>query len=401
LLALLREASAAPSTGALSRVVAAGLPELVAARSVRLLFHDADGDLLWREERDGSRRSDSAAAGILSFVLRSASPVRVETLAGDPRFDPELDLAGAGGDGGAGAAGRSAGAEGSADRLLAVPVRDSLGRAVAVLAAWRPPAEPPFDAADGAVLDRSARLLAPALERLALESQLARETRAPSFFRQEALEHQGRGRDTEGRLLEVSPVWLRRGSLLLVTLCVAAFAFVALVSYDEYETGPAVVQTAPAAVGSAGVGSRGDGEAGTEAAGAAHAGDGARVIALLPGRLRPQLHEGMPARLELSGYPNVFQSLQVERIGDRVLAPEQARRRLPGSIAEAVPIAEPSVVVEARLPAPRFVAGGERYAYYDGMLGRLEVHTGRRRLIVSLLPWLENVFAPPAREAAR
>ena len=114
----------------------------------------------------------------------------------------------------------------------------------------------------------------------------------------------------------------------------------------------------------------------------------AAVIALLPGRFGPELRAGMELRLELDGYPYAQHHLLVASVSNEVLGPAAARRVLGREAAEGLPLAEPVVVVTARLESPTFRARGASHAYRDGMQGTAEVKVRSERILVALLPAL-------------
>lgn len=115
------------------------------------------------------------------------------------------------------------------------------------------------------------------------------------------------------------------------------------------------------------------------------------VIAFLPGADRPKLHPGMSLRMELAGYRYAYQDLVIDKVSDEIIGPAEARRYLGPRLADGIPVVGSVVIVEAKLPARHFEAHGERYPYYDGMLGRAEIRTRDRRIIVALIPPLEEL----------
>lgn len=115
------------------------------------------------------------------------------------------------------------------------------------------------------------------------------------------------------------------------------------------------------------------------------------VIALIPGADRPQIHPGMPMRLELYGYRYAYQKLTVDTVADEVIGPGEARRYLGQEVADAVPIEGSVVLVTARLPRSTFTADGEVYRYHDGMVGLAEVRIRSERIITAIIPALERL----------
>ena len=115
------------------------------------------------------------------------------------------------------------------------------------------------------------------------------------------------------------------------------------------------------------------------------------VVALMPGRDRPQLHPGMVLRLELTGYKYAYQDAKIESVATEVVGPNEARRYLGAQLADTVPLAGPVVVVRARLPGRVFVADDETYRYHDGMGGFAQVKVRSERLLFALLPGLKRL----------
>ncbi|HEX2164528.1 MAG TPA: hemolysin D, partial [Thermoanaerobaculia bacterium] len=118
-----------------------------------------------------------------------------------------------------------------------------------------------------------------------------------------------------------------------------------------------------------------------------------RVVALFPGRYRPELRPGMALRLELDGYRDAVQELTVERVSEEVVGPAEARRVLGSEIGDAVELAAPVVFATARLPADgTFRRGGERYRYHEGLRGTAEVAVRSERALVALVPGLDALL---------
>lgn len=116
-----------------------------------------------------------------------------------------------------------------------------------------------------------------------------------------------------------------------------------------------------------------------------------RVLALLPGRDRPQIHPGMSLRLELRGYRYAYQDLVIEEVGNEVIGPVEAQRYLGPQVRDSVALAGPVVLVKARLPATSFIADGSNYAYHDGMLGLAEVRIKTEPILELFLPALKRL----------
>lgn len=121
---------------------------------------------------------------------------------------------------------------------------------------------------------------------------------------------------------------------------------------------------------------------------------GFSVVALVPGQFRPMLRPGMSLRFALEGYPQVATPLQIESVGDEVVGPAEIRRYLGRELEDTLPVSTegPLVLVRARLPATTFDFEGQRYRYYDGVPGRVDVRVRTMRLAAMLLPPLRGIF---------
>jgi membrane fusion protein (multidrug efflux system) len=116
------------------------------------------------------------------------------------------------------------------------------------------------------------------------------------------------------------------------------------------------------------------------------------VVALLPGQFRPMLRAGMPLRFELDGYPQVASAVRVESVDDGAVGPSEVRRTLGQEIGDTLPAQGALVLVRARLPRPTFAFEGQRYRYYAGIPGKVDVRVRTVRLAALLLPMLREVF---------
>jgi multidrug resistance efflux pump len=115
------------------------------------------------------------------------------------------------------------------------------------------------------------------------------------------------------------------------------------------------------------------------------------VVALLPGRDRPQLQPGMVVRVELAGYRYAYQDARIESVATEVVGPTEARRYLGAQVADTVAVAGPVVVVRARLVGRSFVSDDETYRYHDGMGGQAEVKVRSERVLFALMPGLKRL----------
>jgi membrane fusion protein (multidrug efflux system) len=214
---------------AAARVTAEAVEDLAAADRAYCLLYDPEKDTLWLgDEGAPDERRESAAVGLVSFVARTGLPVTLERVGVDPRFDREADDPQAAGD----------------ERFLAVPLLGPGGRVLAVIAAVRVSAEPPFTDRDVDVLTRFAERAAPTFAQL----RLLKEDAAPvplhsqKLFREPAIEYHQDGLRGEGDLLRADPAWMQWTYRLLVGVVLAGLLFTAVARVREYASGPAVVR---------------------------------------------------------------------------------------------------------------------------------------------------------------
>jgi len=119
------------------------------------------------------------------------------------------------------------------------------------------------------------------------------------------------------------------------------------------------------------------------------------IVALIPGQYRPRLRLSMPLRLELNGFAFAYQDFTLDDIGEQLLGPSEAGRYLGSDIADALSTTGPTVVVRASLASASFAAEGNRYEYYDGMLGTANLLIGSRSILLSLIPGLDDLIELP------
>jgi membrane fusion protein (multidrug efflux system) len=115
------------------------------------------------------------------------------------------------------------------------------------------------------------------------------------------------------------------------------------------------------------------------------------VVALMPGRDRPQLKPGMTLRVELSGYRYAYQDARIESVATEVVGPTEARRYLGAQVADTMNIAGPVVVVRARLTGRTFTADDATYRYHDGMAAQAEIKVRTERVLFALMPGLKRL----------
>lgn len=214
-----------------ARAAAEAVEDLAGADRGYCLFYDRDTDTLWEPPRDADleeERRETAAVGLVSFVLRTGSPLTLDRLGADPRFDRDADDPKARGD----------------ERFLAVPVPSPDGRVLAVLAAVRAAEERPFSEEDRQALSMLAEQSAHAFAQLGLADSTNEGMPAAALFREEAVEYHQVGLRSEGDVLRVDPGWMRWTYRLLVMALVAGLLFCVLARIREYASGPAVVRLA-------------------------------------------------------------------------------------------------------------------------------------------------------------
>jgi multidrug efflux pump subunit AcrA (membrane-fusion protein) len=120
--------------------------------------------------------------------------------------------------------------------------------------------------------------------------------------------------------------------------------------------------------------------------------DDLKLVMVIPGHFRPQLHVGLVARLELAGYAHAYESVVVDRVSNDVVGPGEARRLLGYDVADAVAFDGPVVVGEAPLTHKYFVADGRTYPFVDGLQGRVHIKVRAIPLILGLVPGLRYVY---------
>lgn len=214
-----------------ARAAAEAVEDLAGADRGYCLFYDRATDTLWEPPRDADleeERRETAAVGLVSFVLRTGSPLTLDRLGADPRFDRDADDPKGRGD----------------ERFLAVPVPSPDGRVLAVLAAVRSAKERPFSEEDLQALSMLAEQSAHVFAQLGLADSTNEGMPAAALFREEAVEYHQVGLRSEGDVLRVDPGWMRWTYRLLVTALVAGLLFSVLARIREYASGPAVVRLA-------------------------------------------------------------------------------------------------------------------------------------------------------------
>jgi biotin carboxyl carrier protein len=116
------------------------------------------------------------------------------------------------------------------------------------------------------------------------------------------------------------------------------------------------------------------------------------LVAVLPGRFRPQLHPGALVRFAPDGYAFSYQTLALGTVGEQILGPNEVRRYLGPELADAIRIDGPSVIVTAPLPNDRFSAEGKAYRYKHGLPGRVWVRVRARTILAAFVPTLAGLL---------
>lgn len=198
----LRRMALAENVAEVADTVERTIGTVVEARRGRCVLFDREEDVLWTPGERGEEAS--AAAGLVSFVLRTGMSVCLARLTGDPRVDLDLDNP----DGV------------SSDRFLGVPVRAPRGVVVAVIVALRPQQEAPFEPRDVATLEALAAQVSPYLAAWLVQSP-------GSPFRDHALRNLDQPLLAGPEPLHLKPLWTR-GTPWLVAATFAAFVLALL-----------------------------------------------------------------------------------------------------------------------------------------------------------------------------
>jgi membrane fusion protein (multidrug efflux system) len=115
------------------------------------------------------------------------------------------------------------------------------------------------------------------------------------------------------------------------------------------------------------------------------------LFVIFPGNNRPKLKKDTPLRLELTGFRYAYQQLTIDSVGRELVGPNEVRRFLGQDVGDSVVLGGLSVIVQARLPSPRFKANGRWQEYHDGMQGTAEARVGSERVLVALVPGLKAI----------
>jgi membrane fusion protein (multidrug efflux system) len=236
LVELLRRLSLLDDPEEIAELVAGAARDLVRADRAYLLLFDPEKEELWARDVGGvggsgseGRRYESAAVGLVSFVLRTGLPVRVPRVGEDPRYDRSADDPLGRGD----------------ERFLAVPIL-AAGHELGVLAVVREGGRPELGEREEEELAQLAAQAAPSLaaQVLADRSGTAEVAGGPdaNLFRREVIEQTLRPK-VQADPLRMSPTWARWSYWVLVATLAAFLIYAWVGTIDEYATGVAVVET--------------------------------------------------------------------------------------------------------------------------------------------------------------
>lgn len=232
LVELLRRLSLLEDPEEIAELVAGAARDLVGADRAYLLLFDREKEELWARDsgaEKGGRRYESAAVGLVSFVLRTGMPVRVPRAGADPRYDRSADDPLGRGD----------------ERFLAVPVM-AAGHELGVLAAVREGGRPELGEREEEELAQLAAQAAPSLatQVLADRGGAAEVVGGPDagLFRREVIEQTLRPK-VQADPLRMSPTWARWSYWVLVATLAAFLIYAWVGTIDEYATGLAIVET--------------------------------------------------------------------------------------------------------------------------------------------------------------
>ncbi|MFL6196137.1 MAG: GAF domain-containing protein [Thermoanaerobaculia bacterium] len=230
LLAATQAISSQRNPAGLARAAADGVEDVGEADRGYCLLYDPTTDTLWEPPRDEDKeeeRRESAAVGLVSFVVRTGRPVALERIGADPRFDREAD---------------DPKGQGLDDHFAAVPVLGADGRVLAVLAAVRSPDRPAFSEEDVRNLSLLSEQAAPTFAQHRLAEVDTEGLPAAALFREEAVEYHQVGFRGEGDVLRVDPGWMRWTYRLLLVVLAAGLLYTLIAHVREFAGGPAVVR---------------------------------------------------------------------------------------------------------------------------------------------------------------
>jgi len=199
-----------------ARLLAEIAREEALADRVYWLIYDSGQDILWSKESGIVDRSESAAAGLIGFVLRTGASICCDRAAAHPLYDAEADNPGGRGD----------------DRLMVVPVPGHNGP-VGLIVVIREPHREAFAQHNQDTVEQLASYAAPTFEQIILQNNvqavLLREPKGTSgsdIFREEAWENHQQSGSQAGDVLKSLPPWLRSAQWILLAMALITVALV-------------------------------------------------------------------------------------------------------------------------------------------------------------------------------
>ena len=116
------------------------------------------------------------------------------------------------------------------------------------------------------------------------------------------------------------------------------------------------------------------------------------VLAVFPGRYRPQARVGAQLRLEFVGYPFSYQTVTIASLGEEVVGPKEARRIVGSEQADSIAIDGPVFVAKGQLASDGFTVDGIKYGYFDGLVATAQVKLRGEPILVMLVPGLRRIY---------
>ena len=119
--------------------------------------------------------------------------------------------------------------------------------------------------------------------------------------------------------------------------------------------------------------------------------DGAEpiVVALMPARDLPRIHEGMALLVRLDGYSKSRETATIIEVGREGIGPSAARKSLGDEIFDTLPIAGSVVMVRARMPRRDFDTGEDhRLELHNGMTAVGEIKIAEQSFLRTIVPGL-------------
>lgn len=116
------------------------------------------------------------------------------------------------------------------------------------------------------------------------------------------------------------------------------------------------------------------------------------VWAVLPGRYRPELHQGAEVRFNVHGYRYAQARTELSSVGAQVLGPREVSRYLGPEIADALNLQGSTVIAKAELSHCEFATDDAQFRFHQGMGGTALVRVRSDALWAVLFPDLRKVL---------